>query len=137
MVVGPLGALINPPLDEGDLLSGKSASWRHLLTKGVTDQALVQFAALAVARTDDDTRAAAKGISASIKAKPVHLLRGTMTANAVLPQKRLNVTRKVNSVWNLRGERDIQHRSDDYAGHRDAREHADHPNRMGLSEIGI
>ncbi len=89
--IGPFGALINPALDDLYLGFAERPARRHLLAEMGADQAMVEAAAIGVARPDVGLRAAAKRVGTAVQPQAVHLEFGTVTADAVGLEDRLDV----------------------------------------------
>ena len=101
-VIGPLGALVDPRLDDVDLLRAQRSGRRHAQPELVSDQPLVQPAAGAVSRPDHGNRAASHGVAPPVQPEAVHLLSRPMAADAVGFEDRLNVATEVNLARTLR-----------------------------------
>ncbi len=105
-LVGPLGALIDPRLDRGDLLGPQRAGRRHLQSRLAASDSTIEPADRAVA--GDDARVVGAdtighGVAAAIEAEVAALQRCAVAAVAVGAQQRLNVARVVDSFRRLRG----------------------------------
>ena len=83
--VGPLGALVDPGLDDSDLFRLQRPGGRHLRTEFVAGHAVIEDAVGAAARHHAAETRLKSGASA-VESQAVHLLRGSVTANAVLPE---------------------------------------------------
>ena len=93
--IGPLRALIDPRLDDGDLFFRQRPGRRHLDAKCIADQPLIHAAAFAIAWPDHRKCAAAHRIAPPIEAEAVHLLRGTVAADAALPEDWLHIAHEL------------------------------------------
>ena len=92
---------------------------RHLRAERGADQAVIQTAAVCIAGTDVRLTSAAHGVRAPIEPKAAELLRGTVTADAVLAENRLNVALEIDAGRRLGGRRQSHCR-------RSEREHSDY-----------
>ena len=101
--IGPFGALINPALDDFHLRFAKRSAGRHLLAEIRADQAMVEATSVGVARSDVGLCAATKRVGAAIQPQAVHLELGTVTADAVGVEDRLDVALKIDFAWRLSG----------------------------------
>ena len=103
--VGPHRSLVNPALDDLDLLVAERPCRRHLRTERGADQAVKQTAAARVAGTDVRLTSAAQGVRPPIEPQAAELLRGTVTADAMLTENRLNVALEIDAGGRLAGRR--------------------------------
>ena len=101
------------------LLVAERPRRRHLRAERRADQAVIQTAAACIAGTDVRLTSAAHGVRAPIEPQAAVLLRGTVTADAVLAENRLNVALEIDAGRRLGGRRQSHCR-------RSEREHSDY-----------
>ena len=87
-VVRPLGTLVDPGFEDLNVAVRKLSGGRHLLPELIAHELQVEPAALAVERGDDGKGSAAHCCASFIES--VHLLRWSVTADAVFLQQRLH-----------------------------------------------
>jgi len=100
----PTCPFVDPLFDRGDLRRRERTGRQHLDTELVTDQTLIQRAAVGIARADYRNGAAAERVLSPIQTQPVLLLGGAVAAIALLPKDRLDVADEVDSGGLLRAE---------------------------------
>ena len=100
--VGPLGALINPALDDVDLGGREPAFERHLTPEPRADQAQVETAGFRGTRRDDRDGAADERVTTPVQPVAVRLFLGTVALVAVLAEDGLDVALKIYAVFRPR-----------------------------------
>src|SRR5687767_7589008 len=123
--VGPFSPLIDPCLDDADLLRRQWSLRRHLWARCRPDQPPIDGARGTVTRDNTGavgTDSVRHGVATAIQPESAHLLRRTVALDAVLPEDRLNLASEVDFGGRLCGERRHKQKCpDDYA--RRSRQH--------------
>ena len=94
-LVGPLDALIDPGLDDGDFGGGQRTGRGHAGAGSRLDEPPIQQRPLRVARADHRLAAASQRIRAPIQPEPVHLLLGTVARVAPVAEDGLHIPAEV------------------------------------------
>src|SRR5262249_13168590 len=121
-LVGPFGAFVDPLLERRDVLRRQRTGRRHLDAELRADETLIEAAAFGVAGADIGLRAAAHRVGTPIETEAVHLLLGTVAAQAMLAEDRLHVAAEVDLASGL-GAQKGRGRQDETEGERPRRTH--------------
>ena len=101
--VGPVRALVDPLPDDLDLPIAQRRARRHPLAEARARHAVIQPAAIRVARADVGLRPAAHRVGAAIEPEAGHLHFRTVAADAVVAKDRLHIALKVDRRRRLLG----------------------------------
>jgi hypothetical protein len=93
--------LVDPCLENADLVGRQRFGGRHPRSTGRVDEAMIELAAVRIARSDDRLCSTSQRVRTSIQPEPVHLLIRSVAAVTIVAKNRLDFALVVDGVRRL------------------------------------